>query len=63
MHIVVLYTFNIQVQKICRKKYKYKNHLRSNNYEVCTALVRCIPNILDVMVLEKKIYIKDLAYK
>jgi hypothetical protein len=30
----------------------YKNHLRRNNYEVCKAVVRCFPNILDVMVLE-----------
>jgi hypothetical protein len=30
----------------------YKNHLRSNNYEVCTAVALCIPNILNVMVLE-----------
>jgi hypothetical protein len=29
----------------------YKNHLRSNNYEVCTAVARCFPNDLDVMVL------------
>jgi hypothetical protein len=50
MHIVVLQTFNFQVLKICRKKYKI--HLRRNNYEVCTAGARCIPNILDVMVLE-----------
>jgi hypothetical protein len=39
-------------EKICRKN--YKNHLRSNNYEVCTAVARCIPNILDAMVLENK---------
>jgi hypothetical protein len=32
-------------------KNKYKNHLRSNNYDVCTAVARCFPNILDVMVL------------
>jgi hypothetical protein len=29
-----------------------KNHLRSNNHQVCTAVARCFPNILDVMVLE-----------
>jgi hypothetical protein len=34
------------------KKKPYKNHLRSNNYEVCTAVARCFPNILDVIVLE-----------
>jgi hypothetical protein len=32
------------LKKNCRKK--YKNHLRSNNYEVCTAVARCFPNIL-----------------
>jgi hypothetical protein len=30
----------------------YKNHLRSDNYEVCTAVARCFPNILDVMIIE-----------
>jgi hypothetical protein len=30
----------------------YKNHLSSNNYEVCTDVARCFPNILDIMVLE-----------
>jgi hypothetical protein len=29
-----------------------KNNLRSNNYEVCTAVALCFPNILDVMVLK-----------
>jgi hypothetical protein len=38
------------LKKKCRKN--YKNHLRSNNYEVCTAVVPCFLNILDVMVLE-----------
>jgi hypothetical protein len=33
-------------KKNCRKNYK------SNNYEVCTAVALCFPNILDVMVLE-----------
>jgi ABC-type arginine transport system permease subunit len=28
------------------------NHLRRNNYEVYTVIVRCFPNILNVMVLE-----------
>jgi hypothetical protein len=28
------------------------NNLRRNNYEVCTVVVRCFPNILDAMVLE-----------
>jgi hypothetical protein len=30
----------------------YKNHLRRNNYEVCTAVALCFPNILDGLVLE-----------
>jgi hypothetical protein len=34
------------------QKKKYKSHLRSDNYEVCTAVARCFPNIIDVMVLE-----------
>jgi hypothetical protein len=38
------------LEKNCRKN--YKNHPRSNNYEVCTAVAHCFPNILDVMVLE-----------
>jgi hypothetical protein len=38
------------LKNICRKS--YKNHHRSNNHEVCTALALCFPNILDVMVLE-----------
>jgi hypothetical protein len=32
------------------------NHLRSNNYDVCTAATLYIINILDVMVLENIIY-------
>ena len=31
---------------------KFNNHLRSNDYEVCTAVALCFPNILEVMVLE-----------
>jgi hypothetical protein len=38
------------LKKICRKK--YKNRLGRNDYEVCTAVARCFPNILDVIVLE-----------
>jgi hypothetical protein len=38
------------LKKIYRKN--YKNHLRSNNYEVCTAVALCFPNILDIMVLQ-----------
>jgi hypothetical protein len=37
-------------KKNCRKN--YKNHPRSNNYEVCTAVAPCFPNVLDVMALE-----------
>jgi hypothetical protein len=39
---------------MARKKFvekTIKNHLRSNNYEVCTAVARRIPNVLDVMVM------------
>jgi hypothetical protein len=39
------------LKRILRKK-NYKNHLRSNDYEVCTAVALCISNILDVLVLE-----------
>jgi hypothetical protein len=38
------------LKKFCRKN--YKNHLEGNNYEVYTAVARCFPNILDVIVLE-----------
>jgi hypothetical protein len=38
------------LKKFCRKN--YKNHLRRNNYEVCTAVAHCFPNILDAIVLE-----------
>jgi hypothetical protein len=38
------------LKKICRKN--DKNNLRSNNYELCTAVALCFPNNLDVMVLE-----------
>jgi hypothetical protein len=37
-------------KKICRKKQKPSQ--RSNNYEVCTAVAHCFPNILDAIVLE-----------
>jgi hypothetical protein len=38
------------LKKICRKN--YQNHLRSNNYEVNTAVALFLPNNLGVMVLE-----------
>jgi hypothetical protein len=38
------------LKRIRRKK--YKNHLRSNDYEVCTAAAHCVPNILDAIILE-----------
>jgi hypothetical protein len=38
------------LKKNCRKN--YKNHVGSNNYEVCTAVAHCFPNILDGIVLE-----------
>jgi hypothetical protein len=44
-------------QKWLEKKFQKKNlkyRLRGNNYEACTAVACCFPNILDVMVL--KIY-------
>jgi hypothetical protein len=40
------------VLKIFFAEKNYKNYLRSNNYEVYTAVANCFPNILDVMVLE-----------
>jgi hypothetical protein len=41
------------LKRIYRKK-KYKNNLRirSNNYEVCTAVAHCFPNSLGIAVLE-----------
>jgi hypothetical protein len=36
--------------KNIRRK-NYKNHLRSINSEICTAVALCFPNILDVMIL------------
>jgi hypothetical protein len=38
------------LKKICRNN--YKNHLRSNDYEICTAVAHCFLNILDAIVLE-----------
>jgi hypothetical protein len=42
------------LKKFCRKN--YKNHLKRNDFEihvhVFTAVARCFPNILDVMVFE-----------
>jgi hypothetical protein len=38
------------LKTICIKN--YKNHLRSNSYELCTDETLCFPNILDVMVLQ-----------
>jgi hypothetical protein len=34
------------------QKKNYKNNLRSNNYEVCTAVAHCFQNILVAIVLE-----------
>jgi hypothetical protein len=45
------------LKKICRKN--YKNHLRSNDYEVCTTVARCLPKILDALVLENIILSQD----
>jgi hypothetical protein len=38
--------------KKLQEKTILKNHLRGNDYEVCAAAERCIPNNLDFMVLE-----------
>jgi hypothetical protein len=40
----------IWLKKNCRQN--YKNPLRKNNYEVCTAVASCFPNMLNVVVLE-----------
>jgi hypothetical protein len=48
-------------EKDCGKN--YKNHLKSNNYEVCTAVACCFPNILDVMVLENIYHLQILNVK
>jgi hypothetical protein len=45
------------LKKFCRKN--YKNHLRRNNYEECTAVAHCNPNTLDVIVLENIIQSED----
>jgi hypothetical protein len=39
---------------VCKKNCikKYKNHLRSNNHEICTPVAHCFPNNLDVFTLE-----------
>jgi hypothetical protein len=34
------------------RKKNYKNHFGSKYHEECIAVERCIPNILDVMVLK-----------
>jgi hypothetical protein len=47
--------------KICRQN--NHNHLRSNNYDICTAAALCILNILDVMVLENIYYLQILNMK
>jgi hypothetical protein len=49
------------LKKICRKN--YKNHLRSNNYEVCTALAHCFPNILDAIVLKNINLFEDKIWR
>jgi hypothetical protein len=45
------------LKKNCRKK--YKNHLRSNNHEVCKAVAHCFPNILDAIALRNIILSGD----
>jgi hypothetical protein len=44
------------LERICRKN--NHNHLRSNNYDVCTAAALCMLNLLDVMVLENIYYLQ-----
>jgi hypothetical protein len=52
LHVIFTYVpWLMALKNKCRKK-THKNHLRRNNYEVCTAVVLCFPNILEVMVLE-----------
>jgi hypothetical protein len=50
----ILFLKNGLEKKIAKRKKNYKNHPRSNNFEVhvCTAVAHCFPNILNVMVLE-----------
>jgi hypothetical protein len=49
MHRIYLFS-----QKRFEKKLqeKLQNRPRRNNYEVCTAVARCFPNILEDLVLE-----------
>jgi hypothetical protein len=49
--------YNVFIKKGLKKKAEKKkqNHLRSNDYEVCRAVTRWVPNILDGMVLENVI--------
>jgi hypothetical protein len=42
----ILFIKNGLKKKIAEKN--YKNRLRRNDYEVCTAVARCFPNILDI---------------
>jgi hypothetical protein len=44
-------------KKKCRQI--YKNHPKSNNYKVCTAVAHCSPNILDAIVLENMNFSKN----
>jgi hypothetical protein len=49
------------LKKNCRKN--YKNHLKSNNYDVCTAVAHCFPSILDGMIIENVYYLQILNMK
>jgi hypothetical protein len=60
---------DIILQKIGWKKFAEKkknnqqnnqNHLKSNNYDICTAAALCNLNILDVMVFENIFYLQIL---
>jgi hypothetical protein len=48
----ILFFKNSLKKKIAEKTIKIISEVRSNNYEVCTAVPHCFPNILEVMVLE-----------
>jgi hypothetical protein len=44
-------------KKITEKN--YKNHLKSNDYDICTAVAHCFPDILDAIVLENINFSED----
>jgi hypothetical protein len=44
--------FKNGLKMFCSKKYKDNLNVNRINNEVCAAVARCFPNILDIMVLE-----------